>query len=67
MLGLERDAATWVKVNAQVQGEGSPEGRHLFRGGSSLGKAKRMGHWHMSQQYVVGSYQHASEFGRAGS
>ena len=45
----------------------SPGGRPLLRGGSSLGNAKGVGWWCMSQQNVVGSYQHAAEFGRASS
>ena len=43
----------------------STGGRPLLGGGSSLGNAKKMGHWHMSQQYMIGGYHHAMGFGRA--
>ena len=46
---------------------GSPGGRPLSRGGSSFGKAIRMGCQCMSQWYVVGGYQHATEFRGTGS
>ena len=42
-------------------------GRHLLRGGSSLWKTKWVGSWCLSHQYVLGSYQPAVEFHRAGS
>ena len=32
-----------------------------------MGNAKKVGHQCMSQQYVVGSYQCAAEFGRTSS
>ena len=44
----------------------SPGGRPWWKGWSSLQNAKEMRHWCMSQQNVVGSYQHATEFWRAG-
>ena len=39
-------------------------GGQLFRGGSSLWKAKGMGHQCMPQQCMIGSYQCISEFHR---
>ena len=32
-----------------------------------MGNANEMGHWHMPQQNLVGSYLHAVEFGRTSS
>ena len=44
----------------------SPWDRPLLRGGCSLGNVKKMGHWHMFQQYLIESYQHATGFERTG-
>ena len=42
------------------------QGQALVERVELLGNAKEVSHWCVSQQDVVGSYQHAVEFWRAG-